>query len=156
MTNSLSQQQILNQVFDSVTDCLQVELGANTGVDLALSSATDSITTVPTNTAQKASLTPDNTGVVMGPFSIVGMSSLQLYTNTTSALTGAQTCTLQISPSDTDNVWLSTSLTATPSDTASAVESGGALTGVVARRAQVVIAAAISTGGFDLYCVGHS
>jgi hypothetical protein len=153
--NNLNQQQILNQAFDANTGCLQVELGVNTGVDLALSSGTDSITTVPTNTAQKASITPDNTGVVLGPLSVVGMSSFQLFTNTTSALTGAQECTLQISPSDTDDVWLTTSATATPSDTQSTVASAGALSGVVARRARVVIAAAITSGSFDLYCVGQ-
>lgn len=152
MASDLNQQQILQDCHDITTHSLKVEIGSNTGIDIQLDSSVDSITSVPTNTAQKASITSANSAIILGPFPVIGMTTLNIYSNTTSTLTGAQVCTLQLSPSDSDNVWLSTSCTLTESTTSGTVVAGTAITGQAARRARVVIAAAISTGGFDIYC----
>ena len=90
-------------------------------------------------------------GTVLDAVSCAGMKSFNLYTNTTSTLTGPQACTLQISPSDIDDVWINATCTVTPSGTLSTVVKGTTEIDIVARRARVVIASSISTGTFDLY-----
>jgi len=79
------------------------------------------------------------------------MKSFQLYANTTSTLVGPQACTLEVSPSDSDNVWIAMSLTVTPSTSSGTMLKGTTETDVVARRARVSIAAPITSGTFDLY-----
>lgn len=145
--------QIVKRTFDSTNDAVRVSLGDVNGLSFNLSATGDTIGTQGVSTSTKASLDNTATGTVLGPVSCVGMKSFQLYTNTTATLTGAQSLTLQVSPSDTDNVWMATSLTVTESTTSGTVVMGTANSGIVARRARVVIAAAISTGTFDLYLV---
>lgn len=148
--------QVFKRVYDEANDCVRVEVGGGTSFELNLdATAGDTVGVQGNGTQQKSSLTNASTGVVIAPFSCVGMKSFNLYTNTTATLTGAQVCTLQVSPSDTDNVWISTSLTITPSGTNGTVIMGTANSAIVARRAQVIIAAAISTGTFDLYLVAQ-
>lgn len=119
---------------------------------ISLSAAdNDSVISYVPSTEYKSSLTTASTGIILGPVPCAGMKSFQLYTNTTATLTGPQVCTLQVSPSDTDDVWIATTLTVTPSGTLSTVVAGTENTSICARRARVSIAAAISTGTFDLY-----
>jgi hypothetical protein len=149
--------QIVKRVYDSDNDAIRVEVGVGTGFALNLSADSgDSISSVPTVTEQKASITTANTGVIIPATSCIGMKSFNLYTNTTSAITGAQVCTLEVSPSDSDNVWKATSLTITPSGTNGTVVMGTVATGIVARRMRVSIASAISSGTFDIYLVAQS
>lgn len=110
--------------------------------------------TASTLTPQKASLTSASTGVVIPAVSVVGMKTFNLVTNTTSTIIGAQVLTLEISPHDTDNVWVATGLTVTPSLT-SGVTAIGTVLSTVARRARVSIAAAITSGTLDVYLIAQ-
>lgn len=153
----LDQQMILQRSFDESNDALRVEVGVGTSFALNISADSgDSVTSIPSVVENKASITSANTGTVMSSSPCIGMKSFNLYTNTTSTITGAQACTLQVSPSDTDDVWINTTLTITPSTTASTVVVGTVNTAIVARRMRVNIAAAISSGTFDLYLVAQS
>lgn len=105
--------------------------------------------------AAKASITSATTGVIIPAFSAVGLKTFNLVTKTTATLTGAQACTLEVSPSDTDDVWIASSVTVTESGTLNVVVSGTAAS-IVARRTRVSIAAAISTGTFDIYLVAQA
>lgn len=143
--------QMFRRTFDQTNDAIRVEVGGGTSFALSLdSNSGDTVGVQGVATVIKQSITTANTGVIVPAFSCVGMKSFQLYTNTTSAITGAQVCTLQVSPSDTDNVWVSTTLTITPSTGTGAVMAT-ANSSIVARRARVSIAAAVSAGAFDIY-----
>lgn len=154
--SSPSQLDLVNihqRAFDETNDSIRVELGVNSGIDIQLDAAVDSVAVQGVSSSTKASLTSSSTGVVIGPISCVGMKSFQLYTNTTATISGAQALTLQVSPSDTDDVWIALTLTATPSNTSGTVVKGTTETDVVARRCRVNIAAAISSGTCDAYLV---
>lgn len=155
--SDLDANQIVKRVFNVADDAIRVSLGDTLGMAMNISSAAgDSITSVGNSITQKASITSANTGTIINAFSVVGMSSFNLYTNSTSAVVGPQAVTLQVSPSDTDNVWIAVSLTATPSTSSGTVVMGTALTNVVARRARVVVAGALTSGTVDVYVVGRN
>jgi len=146
--------QLVKRVFDSDNDSVRITLAEATGIAIELSAADgDNIDVKGLSTSTKASLTSASTGTIVAATDCNGIKSFQLYTNTTSTIVGAQVCTVQISPSDTDDVWIDTALTVTPSDTLSVVVMGTALTNIVARRVRVKIAAAITSGTFDIYLV---
>lgn len=141
------------RAFDETNDSIRVELGVNSGVAIQIDDTTDSIASRGISSSTKVSLTSASTGVVIPAASCVGMKSFQLYSNTTSTITGSQACTVEVSPSDTDNVWKATTLTITPDTTNAGVVMGTLNSAIVARRIRVSIAAAISSGTFDLYLV---
>jgi hypothetical protein len=153
----LDNNQIIKRIYDETNDAIRVEIGTGTTFGLNISADSgDSVTSVPSVTEQKASITSASTGVIVAASSCVGLKSFQLYTNTTSTITGAQVCTVQVSPSDSDNVWVSTSLTITPSTTNGTVITGTVNTGIIARRMRVSIAAPITSGTFTIYLLGQS
>lgn len=151
--SKLDQLNMAQRSYDEANDSIRVELGANSGVSLQLDAATDSISVQGVSSSTKVSLTNASTGVVIPAASCVGTQKFQLYSHTNTTITDSQVCTVEVSPSDTDNVWVATSLTNTPDTTAGNSVMGTAVTNIVARRARVSIAAAITSGTFDLYLV---
>lgn len=152
--SQLDTAQLAKRVIDATNDAVRTIPAENTSFAIELDADDgDTIATRGISSSTKSSLTSVSTGVVLAAFDCSGYKNFNLYTNTTATLVGAQVCTLQISPSDTDNVWISTSLTVTESTTSGTVVMGTALTNVVARRARVSIAAPITSGTFDLYLV---
>lgn len=149
--------QIIKKIFDGSNDSIRISLGSSTGIEVSLDSASgDSVTTVPNLTNSKTSITSASTGVIVPAFSCTGMKSFNLYTITTGAITGTQACTLEVSPSDIDNVWIATTLTVTPNASNAVVVMGTANSAIVARRARVSIASAIGAGTFDIYVVAQA
>ena len=147
--------QALKQAYDDNDQSLRVNISTATETAIAISAAdNDSVITYPHSVSNKASVTNASTGVIVPAFDCSGMKTFNLFTATTATITGAQVCTLEISPSDTDNVWIATSLTITPSGTNAVVVAGTAISSI-ARRARVSIAAAITTGTFDIYAVAQ-
>lgn len=155
--SQLDAAQVMKRVYDEANDCIRTELGVNSGIDIQLDAGTDTISTQGISSSTKVSLTNASSGVVVPAFSCVGMKSFQLYSSTTATITGSQVLTLEVSPSDTDNVWVATSVTVTPSTTNGITLMGTASTTIVGRRVRVSIAAALSTGTADIYVVvqGH-
>ncbi len=150
--SQLDSPQVIKRVYDEANDAIRVEVGGGTSFQLNLDATTgDTVGVQGMSTVQKSSITTSSTGVIVPAFSCVGMKSFNLYTITTATLTGAQVCTLEISPSDADNVWIASSLTVTPSGTLNVVVAGTVNSAIVARRARVSIASAISSGTFDIY-----
>lgn len=144
--------QINQRTFDSANDAVRVSMGS-TSFGVTLDSADgDNVAVKGLSSTTKVSLTNASTGVVVPAQDCSGYKTFNLFTKTTATLVGPQVCTLEISPSDTDNVWFATSVTVTPSGTNGVVASGTPAT-LVARRARVSIAAAITSGTFDLYLV---
>lgn len=149
--------QLIKKVYDEANDAIRVEVGQGTSFGLSITADSgDSVITVPNITEQKASITSANTGTIIAAFPCIGMKSFNLYTNTTSTIVGAQVCTLEISPSDSDDVWISSSLTVTPSLVSGTVVMGTVNSAIVARRARVKITAAVTSGTFNIYCVAQS
>lgn len=116
----LDPNQVIIRTYDPTSDGVRMVFANETQFDISTSSADgDSVVAVNQSLSNKVSITNSSTGVILAPFATPGMSQFQLYCNTTSTLVGPQAVTLQVSPSDTDNVWVSTTLTVTPSTTAS-------------------------------------
>lgn len=105
-------------------------------------------------TPQKASITSASSGIVIAAISCVGMKSFNLVTNTTDTIVGAQLLTVEISPHDSDDVWVATALTITP-NTTTGILVLGTLLSTIARRVRVKIAAAIVSGTFDIYLIAQ-
>lgn len=153
--SQLSPSQIAKKIFDGDNDAIRISLGDTTGIAIELSASDgDSVETQARSVSQKASLTSASTGVVIAAFDAKDLKRFNLHTKTTSTLTGPQVLTLEYSPHDSDNIWIASSITVTPSGTNGAVVSGTAAD-VLARRVRVSIAAAISTGTFDIYLIGQ-
>jgi len=97
------------------------------------------------------------TTVVLGPIDVSDIQLLNIVTKTTSALTATTpVITVEISPSETDDVWISTSQTVTASGTEDAVVAGTINTSFLAKRARLVLSHAGFTGGsFDAYIIGR-
>jgi hypothetical protein len=149
--------QIVKRAFDEANDAIRVEVGIGTSFGLNLSADSgDSITSIPQVLENKVSVTSANTGTIVPAATAIGLKSFNLFTKTTSPLVGAQVCTLQVSPSDSDDVWIDTTLTITPSGTNNTVVMGTVASNIIARRIRVNIAAAITSGTFDIYLVGQA
>jgi len=155
--SKLDANQILKTVFDDATGSLKTIPADATSFTIELSAADgDSVITQPLNSLTTVSLTNASTGVVLAEFDCKNMNRFNLYTKTTATIVGAQVCTLEISPADSGTVWIATALTITPSLTNAVVVAGTVLPNVLARRARVSIAAAITSGTFDLYLIGQA
>lgn len=149
--------QIVKRVFNGTNDSIRVNIGDANDLSVTMSAvAGDSMISHPNSVAAKASLTNASTAVVLPATSCAGMRSFNLYTRTTATITGAQVCTLEVSPSDTDDVWIATTLTITPSTVNATTIMGTFNSSIVARRCRVSIAAAITTGTFDIYLVAQA
>lgn len=152
--SQLDASQITQRTFDASNDAIRTVPAETTAFSIELDATDgDSIQVVGTSSSTKASLTNASTGVVVPAASCAGTKSFNLYTKTTATITGPQACTLEVSPHDTDDVWIATTLTITPSATLNDVVMGTANSSIVARRARVSITAAITTGTFDIYLV---
>lgn len=146
--------QIARKTFDSDNDAFRIVLAEATGMAVELSAADgDNIATKALSSSTKVSLTNASTGVVVPATSCDGYKNFNLYSKTTSTIVDSQVLTLEISPHDTDDIWISTALTVTPSITNGISVMGTSLSNVVARRARVSIGAAVTSGTFDLYLV---
>lgn len=152
--SQLDASQITQRTFDASNDAVRTVPAEATSYVIELDGADgDNVMVNGLSVSTKASLTNASTGVVVPAASCAGYKSFNLYVATTATLTGPQACTLEVSPHDTDNVWIATTLTVTPSGTNGVVVMGTANSAIVARRARVSIAAAITTGTFDIYLV---
>lgn len=150
--SKLDATQISQRTFDADNDAIRTSLGS-TSFAVALDAADgDNIAVKGLSTTTKVSLTDASTGVVLAAADCAGHKTFQLFAKTTATITGAQVCTLEVSPSDSEDVWFATSATLTPSGTADAVVASSAIS-AAGRRARVSIAAAISSGTFDLFLV---
>jgi hypothetical protein len=157
MATKLSADQVLKNSFDEVTGSLKttpssattfsIELDANDG---------DSVTTYRRQLSSKtAGLNNTNTGTVVAEFSVAGITVINMHSVTATTISGPQVLTLQFSPHATDDVWINTSVTLTPSTTAGNIVSGTQISTLNAVRCRVRTAAAITSGSYDLYIVGN-
>lgn len=150
--------QIVQAVFCTETQSIKACLTG--AAEIAISAASgDSIYVIPMRVASKAtvaSATPSG-AIVLSPFDSAQLTSFQLFTNTTSALSGQQiSVTLEISPSDSDNVWLPTDLSVSPTSSLGAT-SGTAITNQFARRVRLKLShTSYTAGSFDVYLVARS
>lgn len=148
--------QIAKRVFDESIGAVRIIPSEGTEFSIELSASDgDSVQTQSVQSAQSAAIAHANTGVVIAAFSVVGLTKVALYTATTSTIVGSQVCTLEVSPSDSSNVWIATSATITPNLTNGVVVYTAPVT-ISARRARVSIAAAITSGTFDLYAIASA
>lgn len=153
---SSNQQQIVQATLDVANQAVRTVLASD--LVFQFNSATDSITAVSPSPAESA-IVPSGTTtgtVVIAPFDVSQTTTLNMFTNTTSPLTETSALvTLQLSPSDTDPVWVSTALTVTPTDS-NGVVAGTPLATNGYRRARVLFTdSAYSAGSFTVYANGR-
>lgn len=146
--------QAIKRTYDESNDAIRTIPADVTSFAIELDAADgDNVATKGLSSSTTANITNANTGVIIAAADCSGYKSFNLYTKTTTNIVGAQVCTVEVSPSDTDNVWKATSLTITPDATAGNVVMGTANSAIVARRIRVSIAASITSGVFDIYLV---
>ena len=148
----------LRAAFSDADNAFKMILSSATSFSIELShSDGDSILNVNNQyAAQVLNLDNTATGIIVAEFSIAGASALDLYIKTETLIVGAQLLTLELSPISSGDVWIASYLTATHSLTAGVVVKGTPITNVVALRARVSIAAAITSGTFSVYAVGRA
>jgi hypothetical protein len=155
--SQLDSGQIVKRVYDEANDAIRVEMGAVNGIAISLSADDgDSVLTVPDSISTSATITNANTGTIIAATACVGIKSFILYTNTVSTLVGPQLCSLELSPSDTDNVWIPAMLSITPDTTQDVMVMSPVNPSIVARRCRVTIASAITSGSFKIYLLGQA
>lgn len=148
--------QALVRTIDSVNDAQRVTIAAASDFQIEVDATDgDTIVAYSGTLSTKASITATNTGVVVGPVDCSFYAKAMIYCNTTTAITTPQAVTLQVSPSATDNVWFTTTLTLTPSVTLNTVVASTILD-IDAVRCRLSIASAISNGAANLYLVLRS
>lgn len=153
--NTLTGELILRKAWSSADQALKMVPSSTTSFSIELDAADgDNIQNIPKDISSKTSITTES-GTVVAAFDVTSIKTLNLYSNTTSNITTPNLLTLQVSPSDTDDVWISTTLTLTPSNTAGTVVMGTPIS-IVARRARVITSSGNTDGAYDLYMVGQS
>lgn len=152
----LSADQVLKHSFDEATGSLKTIPAAATSFSIELDAADgDSVISHSRQLQVKGSVTNAAATVAVAPFSVEGIKRINMHSNTTATITGPQLLTLQFSPHATDNIWINTSITLTPSTTLNTVVSGTQIDTLNAVRCRVITAAAITSGSYDLYIVGN-
>lgn len=143
-------QQALIRSYDKDNDALRVNIQEATSLAITLDAAEDSVAAGQLSSSNVVNLTSINTGVdtvVLAPVDIQNYSKAQIYLQSTTAIvTAAVAVKLQVSPADTGNVWIDSTLTATPDGSSGVVVMGTALSGLVARRGRLVINKALALG----------
>lgn len=153
--NTLTGELILRKAWSSADQALKMVPSSSTSFAIELSAADgDSVQNIPKDINSKSSITTES-GTVVAAFEVKSIKTINLYSNTTINITTPNLLTLQVSPSDTDDVWVDTALTLIPNSTAGTVVVGTPLS-IVARRARVITAAGNLDGAYDLYVVGQS
>ena len=152
--SNLAATAIANKVFDEKRESVRVHLSEGISAKLSLNATTDSIAVVVPTVSAKVSIVPGPNSVLLGPISIVGIAKLAMYCNTTSPIATTATFTLEVSPSDIDEVWIAKN---TISPCLSAGNCGDSVTSfpIVARRARITCIGGIPDGSCDLYLVGQ-
>lgn len=153
MSHNLSSEHVLREVYDPTTGSLKTTPSNSTSFEIEVSADDgDSVLTRKEQNDVKVSLDNTNSGVIIPAFQVSGKSDITLYTKTTSTITGPQLCSVQVSPSLTDDVWLTIGSGVTPSTTLDVVVMSSNIQ-IVAKRVRVIIASSITSGSFDLYVV---
>lgn len=156
MSSRLDFGQIIRDVYDATTGALKTVPGSATSFSIELDAADgDSITSYRHQVSSKTSLTNTAASVAVNPFDVQGINFINMHSNTTATIVGPQLLTLQYSPHATDNIWISTTITLTPSTTSGTLVSGTQIANLNAVRCRVITAAAITSGTYDLYIVGN-
>lgn len=155
MATKLDANQVIKAVFDETTQSLKTTPSDATSFQMELDAEDgDSIQTRGISNSETASIDNTFTNIVIAPFDIVGFKSIQLFTDTTTVITGPQVLTLQVSPASSGDVWFNTTTTVTPGTGVDA-KALSTIGSVCAVRAQVVTAAAITTGTYDLFVISQ-
>jgi len=152
-TNILDYTQVIKQVYDPTTESLKTTPSSSTSFAIELDATDGDSVAVQAQVTSATQTAVDNTyaSEVIAATNISGYSTLDLYIKTATTITGPQALTVHISPVASGDVWIATTLTATPSGTAGVVVKGTAITNVVALRAKVLTASALTSGTYDVY-----
>lgn len=158
--------QIVKRIYDGANDAIRTVPAEATSYSIELDATDgDSVLVYGNGFAQNStSLSSASAGVVIAAAACVGQKSFQLYGIVT-ALQGASTAgdliaRIEVSPSDTDNVWYNSSVSLTvPSASAlNSVTASSLLTTLIARRVRVSLTTNSLAGNdrVTLYLVGNS
>ena len=149
--------QALKRCVNSQDDSLRVELGSATGFNVALSAAEgDSVLSVAQQNNGTGSVTSSNgaTDVVVAAMDVSQSRELQLFCDVGAGLTGSATAIIEISPSDSANVWISSGISLALSGSANLKSTK---VSDIAKRARIKLSAnSITVGTASLYLIARS
>jgi len=152
----LTSELVLREVYDPISNSLKTIPAGDTSFAVELDADDgDSVISRAESLSVKASISNSDSGVILPETSSYGLKTITLYTKTTSIIVNPQVCTLEVSPSDSDDVWISSNLTITPSTSLDVVVMSSPIS-ILARRIRVTMSTPITSGTCDLYVVGQS
>jgi len=157
MSSKLDFGQIIKNVYDDSTESLKTIPSSSTSFAIELDADDgDSVQIQGRESSSNASgIDNSYANIVLAEFDITGMSANNIFSMTQINIVGAQVLTLQISPIASGDLWFNTSLTITPDATAGNGIAGTVLSNLVAKRARIVTAAAITSGSYDIYALAR-
>lgn len=151
--SQLSSQQIAQLTLDSEHDSVRVIMATGTDVAISLDSS-DEVTTHSASLSRSILVNDQSSGIVLAEMDIRSIKSIVLHSKTLSALTGSATLTIELSPHDSDDIWISSS-SITPSSSSNAIISGSPIS-VITRRLRIKATGAITVGSAMVYLVGQA
>ena len=157
MASKLDMSQIFKIVYDPTSESLKTVPGSSTSFQIELDADDGDTVAIQGREFNASATNIDNTyaSEVLSEFNVSGASIINIFVHTTSTITDPQILTLEISPVDGGDLWFATSLTITPSTTSGVKIMGTPLTNLVAKRARVVTAGAITSGTYDIYVLAR-
>lgn len=145
--SQLDYNQAVKRCVEASNDALRVNLESSTGMAIELSAADgDNVATLQSSSAPSIALTNGNTGAatqVIAPVDVQGYSKVNLYVQSTTAIAVPPTLTVQFSPADSGTIWVDSAVTRVLSASNGVVVMATPATNMVARRARVLISAAL-------------
>lgn len=155
-TNLLDANQVIKQVYDPATESLKTTPSGATTFSVELDAADgDSVSSFAASLSDSATITPSSTGTVIAEQTCVGFNLAKLYAKSLAILSQQAVFRLDVSPSDSEDIWFQTSTTLTASASANAVVASSDAT-IIARRIRVVLTTAPVGGNVDLYLVASA
>jgi len=155
--SKLDANQIIKLEHDDASSSKKVTI-QNAEISMELNASDGDSVLVVNNSVSASATALDNTdtGIIVAEFPVDGAGVINMYVRTDTLLAGPQVITLEISPVAAGDVWMDSTVTVTPSTSAGVMLRGTAETDLVAKRARVKIAAAITSGTFSVYVEGRS
>lgn len=147
---------IIKTAYDDTTGAFKTIPASATSYEIELSAADgDNVTAKLDLLSVAGSVGTGSSGAVVAATACTGIRSFALYSTSDSAITGAPTLTIEVSPDDSGTNFVSTGVTLVPSGS-SGVTVKSTIAVEVARRVRVTTSGATATGSATLKLVGHS
>jgi hypothetical protein len=148
--SDLDLDQAMKRCIDADSDALRVEIGESDFAVALSADEGDSVAAYSPVDATSTALTSANTGsatpITATEMDVSLYTKVNVYVQSTTAISSPPTFTLQFSPAASGNVWVSSSLTVVPSASIGVVVMGTPNVAMLAKRVRLLSSAALGGG----------